>query len=272
MNKQEKILLLERIDQYINGKLSQDEIDELWKQFLTHPEWYGWFETELHLHSLIKKGKKPNFNQIEAENSSKTLAKQRYKVWIYAAAAAVLLAIGLQFFSYEQNEAIETFALTQIEESNLMGADVLRSEDQPVDKLNIEMNVALAKAYEGNTEQAIEKFQQLLKQSPNALQEARIEMNLGILFYNKEDFESAQTHFQYTTNMTNIEEYQKEKSLWFLGNTLLHLDDPRAAREAIYKAYIMNGSYQSKALSLLEKLDSRLGNIPSEESPERLGE
>jgi tetratricopeptide (TPR) repeat protein len=97
-------------------------------------------------------------------------------------------------------------------------------------------------------------------------------MNLGILFYNSGEYESARTHFQSITEIENIEDHQKEKSWWFLGNALLNLDQPRAAREAVFNAYSMNGRYQSAALSLLKKLDVRLGNIPSGESPERLGE
>lgn len=272
MKEQEKIQLLERIDQYIRGELSQDEIDELWKQFLQHPEWYDWFETELHLRSLIKKGKKPNFGKGEEPEGSKPTAIKGYKVWIYAAAAAVILAIGLQFFSFEQDEPIQSFALAEIEESNLIGADVLRSDERPAEGLDVAINEALATAYEGDTEKAIEEFQELLTQSPNNQQRARIEMNLGILFYNSGEYESAKTHFQSITEIENIEDHQKEKSWWFLGNVLLNLDQPRAAREAVFNAYSMNGGYQSAALSLLKKLDVRLGNIPSGESPERLGE
>lgn len=275
MKEQEKIQLLKKIDKYIKGELSQDEIDDLWKQFLQHPEWYDWFETELHLRSLIKKGKKPNFNNNstdeEATNSIQSNIK-RYRGWIYAAAAAVILAIGLQFFSFDQNEPLPSLAIAEIEQSNLIGADVLRSGESPAVNLDVAINDALATAYDGETEEAIEKFQELLDQSTNDRQQARIEMNLGILYYNSGNFEAATNHFQSVTGIEIVEDYQKEKSWWFLGNALLNLDQPRAAREAIFNAYSMDGRYQSAALSLLKKLDVRLGNIPSEESPEQLGE
>lgn len=273
MKEQEKIQLLEKIDRYIEGDLSQDEIDDLWKEFLKNPEWYNWFETELHLRSLIKKGKKPHFNTVEEPSGSiHQLTLKKYSGWIYAAAAAVIVAIGLQFFSFDQGEPLPSLAFSEIEQSNLIGADVLRSDDRPAENLDVAINDALASAYEGETVQAIEQFQELLHQSPNNQQQARIEMNLGILFYNSGDYESAKTHFQSITEIESIEDYQKEKSWWFLGNALLNLDEPRSAREAVFNAYSMNGRYQSAALSLLEKLDIRLGNIPVEESPEQLGE
>lgn len=272
MKEQEKIQLLEQIDRYIRGELSQDEIDELWKQFLQHPEWYDWFETELHLRSLIKKGKRPNFNTNDPVNRKPNSSLKKYRGWIYAAAAAVLLVIGLQFFSYEQSEPVSGFALAEIDQSNLIGADVLRSDDGPSEELDVAINEALATAYEGETDKAIAEFQELLAESPNNQQQARIEMNLGILFYNNGDYESAKNHFRSIVEIENIEDYQKEKAWWFLGNAYLNVDEPRAAREAVFNAYSMNGRYQSAALNLLKKLDVRLGNIPSGSTPEKLGE
>lgn len=274
MNEQEKIQVLEKIEQYIQGELSQGEIDDLWILFIQNPEWYDWFETELHLRSLIKKGKKPTFYDAADEQPSGSAQSiiKGYRGWIYAAAAAVILAIGLQFFSFEQDEPIQSFALAEIEQSNLIGADVLRSGDSTAENLNVSVNNAIAAAYDGETAEAIEQFQDLLNEPLNNQEQARIEMNLGILFYNSGDYESARNHFQSITGMENIEDYQKEKSWWFLGNTLLNLDEPRAAREAIFNAYSMNGGFQSQARSLLKKLDVRLGNIRAEESPEQLGE
>lgn len=273
MKEQEKHQLLEKIDRYIEGELSQDEIDDLWKEFLKHPEWYSWFETELHLKSLIKKGKKPRFQTVDESSASANQSGiQKYSGWIYAAAAAVILAIGLQFFSFEQGEPLPSLALAEIEQSNLIGADVLRSDDRSADNLDVAINDALATAYEGELALAIEQFRELLHQSPNNQQKVRIEMNLGILFYNSGDYESAKSHFQSIINIENIEDYQTEKSWWFLGHVYLNLDEPRAAREAVFNAYSMNGRYQSATLSLLKQLDERLGNIPPEEAPEQFGE
>ena len=47
--------MMQRIEKYIRGKLNQDEIDQLWVEFLKDPEWYSIFETDLHLRVLINK-------------------------------------------------------------------------------------------------------------------------------------------------------------------------------------------------------------------------
>lgn len=272
MKEKEKIEILERIDLYIRGKLTQDEIDELWITFLEHPEYYNILETEVHLKSLIKKGEKPQLDSEKSESSnSNSAAIYNFKGWLYAAAAAVLLALGLQFFAIQQPDSMESFALAEIEQGHLIGADVLRSNSGETENLDVAINDALAAAYEGETERAIEQFQEILNQSPSDQQRARVEMNLGILLYNNGRFEAARDHFESVTEIEGLEDHQAEKSWWFLGNTYLNLNQPREAREAVFNAYSLDGRFQSAALSLLKKLDLRLGNIPPDEEPARLG-
>lgn len=259
------------IDRYIRGELSQDEIDELWKIFLRHPEYYSWLETEIHLKSLIRKGRKPHFNS-KASVIPASSSAHGYKGWLYAAAAAVILAIGLQFFSLQQPQFISGLALAEIEQSHLMGADVLRSDSQTSDNIDVAINTALATAYNGKTEEAVEQFRQIQDLSPNARQRIRVEMNLGILFYNSGRYEDAKDSFQSVLRNEQLTDYQEEKSWWFLGNTYLNLNHPLEARGAVFNAYSLNGRYQSAALTLLKKLDLRLGNMPSEEAPSKLGE
>ena len=55
MNEKRIIDMMQRIEKYILGKITQKEIDELWIEFLIEPEWYSIFETDLHLRSLIRK-------------------------------------------------------------------------------------------------------------------------------------------------------------------------------------------------------------------------
>jgi len=55
MNETRIIDMMQRIDSYIRGRLNQQEIDQLWIEFLKEPDWYSKFETDLHLRSLIRK-------------------------------------------------------------------------------------------------------------------------------------------------------------------------------------------------------------------------
>jgi len=44
----------ERIEKYVKGELSTDQIDELWIKFIQDPELYDYFNTYLHLIALAK--------------------------------------------------------------------------------------------------------------------------------------------------------------------------------------------------------------------------
>lgn len=53
MSIERQIQTQQQVKQYIRGKLSDKEIDKLWVRFLTVPEWYDYFETELHLTAIL---------------------------------------------------------------------------------------------------------------------------------------------------------------------------------------------------------------------------
>lgn len=55
MEELKNINIQKRVDQYIQGKLSENEIDELWVTFLESPEWFEYFMTILNLYSIGKK-------------------------------------------------------------------------------------------------------------------------------------------------------------------------------------------------------------------------
>src|SRR5690625_7749226 len=46
----------EQIERYINGALTEQEIDDLWTEFLKNRELHDYFITELHFQNLRKKG------------------------------------------------------------------------------------------------------------------------------------------------------------------------------------------------------------------------
>lgn len=257
MNTDHKIELLKSIDKYIKGELNQDEIDELWIEFLRNPEVFSYFETEIHLQSLVRKGKKPeSFGNDGAGKSQSNI--RLFKAWFVAAAAAVLIAVGLQFFAMEPNQSGNQLALGSINQTEMIGSDVYRSDEERRSDIDIQINEALAAAYEDETNEAIRKFRALLSQSLDENQQVRVELNLGILLYNQEDYESAVNHFQSVTQIQNVNESFIEKGWWFLGNSLLNIGNIEDAREAVFNAYSMNGRFQNSALALLKKLDQQL--------------
>ncbi|MEX0646233.1 MAG: tetratricopeptide repeat protein [Balneolaceae bacterium] len=249
-----------QIDNYINGKLDTREIDLLWVKFLENPDWFEWFETELHLRYLVNKNKKSSIHPLDPPVRQASPIR-KYKNWMMAAAAVVIISFGLQFLFFAEGDLAGELAFEQISRSELIGADILRSDSQQTDPLDISINEALAAALENDIDMAIEKFRAILTQSPDTQQRARTEMNLGILLYNQADYENARTHFEAVTQINTLSKFFEEKAWWFLGNTFLNLQQLDDARDAVFNAYSLDGRYKKPALALLKRLDMELGNV-----------
>ncbi len=44
--------VIEKIEEYMSGKLNTEDVEELWAFFIQHPDWYSFFETYLTMKSL----------------------------------------------------------------------------------------------------------------------------------------------------------------------------------------------------------------------------
>ena len=263
MSEKEHIKILKTIEKFILGELSQSQIDDLWVEFLKKPEYYKLFETELYMRGLARKGVKPNFSDdIGQVNEPAVSYIYKYRVWFAATAAALLITIGLQFFSINEQQAMQQWALSSIDTSEMLGAEIFRSDEPDVASIDIGINEALALAFDNETVIAIERFRDLLALSPTETQRARIEVNLGILLYNVTAYESAAVHFESAVSSDEIDRNLKEKAYWFLGNAYLNIGQVNEARDAVFEAYTLSGRFQSPALALLKKLDQRIQSVP----------
>jgi tetratricopeptide (TPR) repeat protein len=246
--------IIKEIDRYINGELKPDEIDLLWEQFLKNPEYFEWFETELHLKKLAmdsKKGKKKIFRSKKKTSSGR---KGAFRKWMLAAAAAVVIGFGLQLFFMDQEVSFHPYSIGAIDFAEMAGADLYRSDGERPGALDVAMNQGIAYAYNSEQDKAISQFQVILAHDPDHFIQIRAEMNLGILFFNTADFKSALPHFIYLSEQEDLPHYLEEKAWWFLGNTYLNLLELAEAREAVLRTSALDGRYKVSADSLLAKL------------------
>ena len=54
MTEKSIIEMMSRIDDYVRGRLTQEQIEELWIEFLREPYWFRIFEVEVNLGALIQ--------------------------------------------------------------------------------------------------------------------------------------------------------------------------------------------------------------------------
>lgn len=253
-----------KITRFLKGDLNSEEIDQLWEEFLKDPELFSQFETELNLHNMFRK-EKEDANTSAPKQSGVVRKLNNYKIWVYAAAAAVLLSLSLQLFSLQDGDLLQKSAIASIDVTEMMGADIFRGDEGTANELDISINVALAKALDEEFDEAISILENLLDEDLSAQQFGRVSLNLGILRYNKADYPRSVYHFQQVLDTESLPEFFEEKAWWFMGNAYLNINEPANAREAVFNAYTMDGRFASPALSLLKKLDVELGRIPVDE-------
>jgi tetratricopeptide (TPR) repeat protein len=115
-------------------------------------------------------------------------------------------------------------------------------------------------AQNDSTDMAIDLFRQLLTNDLNDRQIEKAELDLGILLYNKGEYEEAKSHFAELTKDDSVHEPFVEKGWWFYGNALLNTGDIEGAHNAINIAYGMKGKYSDSAFELMKKMDTKFPN------------
>lgn len=270
MDKSDKEILVE-IDRYIRGELNAAETDDLWKKFITRPEYYSWFETELHLRNLgefnngsgnLPSGKDTQFaggNHISRRNRSAIfsfLQAPAARRWLLGMAAILVLTFGFSFFLTDDSTGVNEFAIGSIDFSELSGAGIVRSGSETSADPEVALNQGIAFAYSGQERDAVEQFKLVIAQSDDPDLKSRAELNLGIVHYNLSDFTEAEIHLEAALNVDDLEFFFEEKTGWFLANTYLNLEKIDEAITILEEIAGLEGRYESEARDILEKLES----------------
>lgn len=231
-----------RIDDYVDGQLSANEIDELWVELIREEEYLNYLKNTANIKALSDQGNK--------NASNKTL---KSKSWYYVAAAVGLLLVGVMAFYYlsDVNNAIEVEPVQTIE------LDYYRSANANPTAKNIDKVIqkAIQLANTGKVEKAVSLLQESLSNASNPKYVAKLSLNLGSLFYNRANYNKSVKYYRgVVAQKASIDKLMLEKTYWYLGNAYFHMDKLEIARKTIKKAYNMNGAYRRVAKSYLSAL------------------
>lgn len=257
---------LERqIDAYIKGRLSEEQVRELWIELFKHPKYIDLLETELSVKLIIEQ-------QLEAEqkaylSSSSVPGKVKEPVlmrswkWLAAAATVAILIIAINFFQMDQQQNIRQLTLGEINlVENLATPEVVRSQsvgDQATE-LDSLLNLGFKAAISGDKNEAIRIYEEVVEKFGKEPQTAMAHLNIGIINYNSEDYPKAATAFSNAIGLETEDRVLEEKAYWYLGNTYLNMGELSKAQTAIENVYSLEGIYQKPASRLLKKLDEEL--------------
>lgn len=233
--------LEEKIDLYINGQLSAQEVDELWSELIQDGYHLDYLKSAANLKSVIERKREER------------KAQQKQKYWYYAAAAVIALLItvmGVMNFSFQSNDlSVQPVASVEL--------DYYRSGDGVIDSSSDKKIIqdAISLANTGQVDKAISLLNTELEDASEPEWIAELSLSLGSLHYNENRYKESISYYRNVIDRKDqVGLLMVEKAYWYIGNAYFHMDKLTEAQENIRKAYELNGAYRRVAKSYLDAL------------------
>lgn len=230
--------LEEKIDRYVNGQLSENEIDELWAELIQDDYYLDYLKSVANVKAVV------------AQNQAKNQRAKVHKFWSYAAAAVVALTIGvltvLNYPGLTGNSEVSPIANIPLDTYRTTEGTVGNTDENRV------IRNAISLANTGRFSEAVNLLKNELNNADNPKWIAEISLNLGSLYYNEGNYTEAASYFEKVKERKDaIDVLTLEKAYWYLGNAYFQLDDLAKAKSNIKQAYELNGAYRRVAKSYL---------------------
>ena len=236
--------LKERIDQYVNGRLSPEEVDELWSELIQKEEYLDYMKSMANLKTVVEKRKAAG--KVEEESTG----------YIYYAAAAVitLLIAVLSVITYSTQFASQSVSpVADVELEYYRSADGALSAGEG-DKA---IRNAIALANSNKVEQAVLLLKEEIAETDDSSYQARLNLTMGSLFYNQAEYNNAIDRYSRIIELqdqADLNLLTLEKVYWYRGNAYFHNGQLSEARADIQRTYDFNGAYRRVAERYLEAL------------------
>lgn len=246
-----------KIHDFVDGNLTDAEVDELWAQLIGRPDDLEYLQT---LSTLKKMGDEGKFDHLydtepnviplfAAREESRPTFYERFKPYLVAAS---VLIIGF---------AILFNLLTSVQQPQTAGAiSMIEYEiERGVDNQTILDNYlqeAVSLATNGNLEAAFSQLDQASDLNLTAEQAIDLKMVRGAIQYNSQNYSDALLTFEGINTIEDIDRLSLEKSTWYLANTQLQLGMIDEARNSMQEVIDLDGSFSRVAKQKLENLSN----------------
>lgn len=232
-----------KIDLYLNEKLSEDQVDDLWSELIQDGYYLDYMKSVANLKSIIVDNR---------ESVKPTFVKQVRKYAAYVTAAAVVIFVGvLGVMNYSSNNSPLVSPIAEI------GLDIVRSDvGVSANVTNETIKRAIQLAADGNTLEAKELLSTELKEEQDPSLIAEFSITLGSIHYNLGEYNEAVSSFNTAVAQKNISESILEKGYWLLANSYFQLDQLAEAKIAFQNTYDLDRQYSRIAKSYINALNA----------------
>jgi len=246
----------ERIHDFVEGNLSDNEMDKLWAELIGRPDDLEYLQTLLTLQKMESDGKldhlheeKPNVIPISTGKEKTTFGSlyERFKPYLVAAS---ILIIGFAILfnvmtNDEQIQSSEPIAMIEYE--------IERSADNQT-MLDNYLQEAVSLATTGNLEAAYAQIEEASSLELTTEQNIDLKMVKGAIQYNSQNYTDALETFKLIHETEGIGLMNFEKATWYLANTQLQLGMTEQAIESMEEVIEIDGSFSRVAKNKLESI------------------
>ncbi len=233
-----------RIEQYIDGNLGPQQVDELWAELINNEYYLDYMKSVANLNKIAE----------ERENETKQPKENSRKQVMLSAAAAILLMIGSAFIfnlSTESSEMVKP--ISSIELDYYRSADGAATEQAESDVVRR----AISTANTGEVAAALSILDKELENTNSVYERAELLITSGSILYNTGEFSEAIERFESALNLEHSDMMLLERNYWYLGNAYFQINQLDEAKVALEKAFQLNGAYSRVAQSYLRALSVR---------------
>ncbi|REL24989.1 hypothetical protein DYD21_15830 [Rhodohalobacter sp. SW132] len=238
------IELENRIEEYLDGKLSPQEVDELWAELIDNEYYLDYMKSVASLKQIGE----------ERQKKSEEVRKEPVqRVWLSAAAAVVLMIGSAILFSLSTETSEMIKPVSTIELDYYRSADGMATESVESDVVRR----AISTANTGEVGAALSLLNHELERANSEIEQAELLITSGSILYNSGQFSEAIERFENAKNLNYDDVMLRERNYWYLGNAYFQVNQIAEAKDMLEKAFEMNGAYSRVAQSYLRALSSR---------------
>jgi len=236
--------LEKQIEDYIDGKLSPREVDELWAELIDDEYYLDYMKSVAGLKKI---------SEERASVSHRTTEDNQKRVWL-SAAAAILLMIGSAAIFNLSTETSEMISpISSIELDYYRSADGMATEQLESDVVRR----AISTANTGEVAEALMLIDRELAKTDSEVEQAELLITSGSILYNAGRFTEAIERFENANELNYEDMMLRERNYWYLGNAYFQINELDKAKVALEKAFELNGAYSRVAQSYLRALSVR---------------